>query len=460
MNLEKFFELLPGVEAPKRRLTLNERLKWTGIILILYYILTEIRVYGIKEEVAARFAEWEMLLGAKTGSLMTLGIGPIVTASIILQMLVGARIINWDLNTRHGRIMFQGAQKFLAFVITFVQAVAWVLFGPIQPATYSFFNVAIVVLQLCIGGWLVIFMDEVVSKWGFGSGISLFIVAGISRQIFIQLFNFQTAGEYYAGRLLAFIQTVLDGTPDVKMLVPIITTIVIFVIAVYAQSMRVEIPLAFGTLRGFGRKWPLRFIYTNVIPVILVTALIINIEMAGRMVAHDVDTNLKCGVLGCFDADGRPKSGLVYYMTPPRSFIYYLLYGGLTGREVVRAITYLIVMVVGTAIFSLFWVTTAGMDAKSVARQIQSASLQIPGFRKDPRVIEKVLERYITPLAIMGGAFVGLLAALADLLGALVRGTAILLAVMIIYNMYEMLAVQQLEDAHPMVRKLMGKMKG
>ncbi len=457
MDWESIFQLLPGVEHPKKKLTLNERLKWTGIILILYFILIEIKVYGISPEIAERFAEWEMLLGARTGSLMTLGIGPIVTASILLQMLVGARIINWDLNTTHGRIMFQGAQKLLAIIITVMEATAWVLFGPIKPAEYTLWNTFMVILQLCIGGWLVIFMDEVVSKWGFGSGISLFIVGGISRQLFIKLFSFESAGEYYAGRLLAFIQMLIQGNPQWVLLVPIITTFLIFIIAVVAQGMRVEIPLAFGTLRGFGRKWPLRFIYTNVIPVILVTALLINIEMTGQMIAHPVEgsLSLRCGPLGCFDEHGRPKSGLVYYITPPYNFMISLIYGSITTRELIRAIIYLLIMIFGTALFSYFWVMTSGMDAKSVAEQIQAASLQIPGFRKDPRVIEKVLDRYITPLAIMGGAFVGFLAAIADLMGALVRGTAILLAVMIVYNMYEMLAVQQLEDAHPLVRKLM-----
>ena len=55
----------------------------------------------------------------------------------------------------------------------------------------------------------------------------------------------------------------------------------------------------------------------------------------------------------------------------------------------------------------------------------------------------------------MGGAAVGLIASLADLTGALSRGTGILLAVMIIYNLYEDIARQHAMDMHPMMRKFM-----
>ena len=85
-----------------------------------------------------------------------------------------------------------------------------------------------------------------------------------------------------------------------------------------------------------------------------------------------------------------------------------------------------------------------------------SSGLQIPGFRKDERVLEKLLSRYIWPLTIMGGITVGFLAALADLTGALSRGTGILLAVMIIYRLYEDIARQHMMDMNPMMRKFMG----
>ena len=110
-------------------------------------------------------------------------------------------------------------------------------------------------------------------------------------------------------------------------------------------------------------------------------------------------------------------------------------------------------MIAGSIVFSIFWVQTAGMDARSQAQQIMKSGLQIPGFRKDQRILERLLNRYIWPLTIMGGAAVGFLASFADLTGALSRGTGILLTVMIVYRLYEDIARQHMLDMHPMLRK-------
>ena len=95
--------------------------------------------------------------------------------------------------------------------------------------------------------------------------------------------------------------------------------------------------------------------------------------------------------------------------------------------------------------------------AKAVANQIHSTGMQIPGYRRDIRIIEKVLSRYIPPLAVLGGAAVGFLAAFADFTNALGTGTGLLLATMIVFSLYEELATQHMEDMHPALRKLMGQ---
>ena len=125
--------------------------------------------------------------------------------------------------------------------------------------------------------------------------------------------------------------------------------------------------------------------------------------------------------------------------------------------DIARLITYSLFMIGGAVMFSVFWVNTAGMDAGSVASQIESTGMQIPGFRRDIRIIERVLNRYIPALAILGGAAVGFLAAFADFTQALGTGTGILLAVMITYQLYEEIAMQHMEDMHPAVRRFFGK---
>ena len=209
-----------------------------------------------------------------------------------------------------------------------------------------------------------------------------------------------------------------------------------------------EIPLAFGSISGFGRRWPLKFIYTSNIPVILTAALLANFHMIGSFARGST-----IPILGSFNSNGQAISGLLYYLSMPRDSLTSILLGTFTFDMGLQIICYTLFMAVGAMIFSILWVQTSGMDAASVSSQIQSIGYQIPGFRRDPRIIEQVLERYIMPLALMGGLFVGLLAAFADFTGALGTGTGILLTVMIIYNFYEQISMRYMEDMHPALRK-------
>ena len=243
----------------------------------------------------------------------------------------------------------------------------------------------------------------------------------------------------------------------------IVSTAVVFAVAVYAQAMKVEIPLSFGRVRGHGVRWPLSFLYTSNIPVILVAALAANFQLWARLMQGwtegktGVMTWLSQNIFGHF-AGQLPVSGLARWFYPPNIIneIFSAVNSGSFNWPIfIQGAFYTLFMVVGAIVFSIFWVQTAGMDAKSQAKNILSSGLQIPGFRRDERVLEKILNRYIFPLTIMGAIAVGILAASADILGALTQGTGILLAVMIIYRLYEEVAQQHMMDMYPALRKMM-----
>ncbi len=101
--------------------------------------------------------------------------------------------------------------------------------------------------------------------------------------------------------------------------------------------------------------------------------------------------------------------------------------------------TYVFFMTAGSTVFAKFWIETTNMGAKDVAKQIERTGMQIPGFRKNPVVSGENLERYIPPVTLFSGAFVGFLAAGADFLGTVgnATGTGLLLAVGIILRTYE-----------------------
>jgi len=443
---------LPEVAGPtQKRLSFKEKLKWTLIILVLFYIMGVIPILGLGENQLQQFEYLSIILGASFGSIISLGIGPLVTASIVLQLLNGSGLIKFDLTTSDGKKNFQAIQKLMGLFFIVFEACIYVLMGGLAPLEGV--PAWVLILQLTIGGILILFMDEVISKWGFGSGISLFIAAGVSQSIFIRALSplpSPTNPSIASGAIPALFQSLAVGDPQTAALniAAILSTIFVFVISVYGQAMKIEIPLSFGRVRGHGIRWPLNFIYTSNIPVILVAALMANIQLWARLLerwGHPI--------LGTFIGN-TPATGLVAWIYSP-DIVGTLIRGNFTPWLLGQASVYMFFMIVGSVIFSIFWVQTAGMDAKSQAKQIMASGLQIPGFRKDERILERLLNRYIWPLTVMGGIAVGFLAASADLTGALSRGTGILLSVMIVYNLYEEIAKQHMMDMHPMMRKFM-----
>jgi preprotein translocase subunit SecY len=459
---------LPEVEGPSQKfLSFKEKLKWTLIVLFIFFILGVMPLFGLGANQLERFEFYSVILGAEFGSIISLGIGPIVTASIVLQLLNGSGILKLDLTNPEGKKTFQGLQKLFAIFFIIFEAAVYVLMGGLAPsvdlagtALYSQMQL-ILIFQLFLGGVMILFMDEVVSKWGIGSGISLFIAAGVSKTIFVQAFSWLTsangtAGASYAsGAIPALFQSLAAGDPRTAgiMFATVLFTVVVFVMAVYGQAMKVEIPLSFGMVRGHGVRWPLSFFYTSNIPVILTSALIANLQLFGSFLS-----NKGISLLGTFSSSGQPISGFIYWVRPTNIVKAIIEQGtfGIGAVPYLQAIFYIIFLMIGAVIFSIFWVQTAGMDARSQARQMMASGLQIPGFRRDERVLERLLNRYIWPLTIMGGLAIGILAGFADITGALSSGTGILLSVMIVYRLYEEIAKQHMMDLNPMMRKFMG----
>src|SRR5438094_8079631 len=96
--------------------------------------------------------------------------------------------------------------------------------------------------------------------------------------------------------------------------------------------------------------------------------------------------------------------------------------------------------------FAKFWIMTTNMGPEDVARQIESSGMQIPGFRRDPRILRRVLDRYIPVVAVISGASVGALAAGADMIGTVgnASGPGVLLSAGIMVQMYEATGRKQL----------------
>jgi len=448
---------LPEVKGPiEKKLSFNVKLKWTLIILVSFFVLANIALYGLAGNALSRFEYLAIIMGTDFGSIISLGIGPIVMASIILQLLVGSKIIDIDTSSVEGKKFFQGLQKLLVFFFIIFEAAIYVIMKGLAPdIRLGAYGPIILIVQLCLGGLAILFMDELCNKWGFGSGVSLFIAAGVGWRLVSAAFGFiGPQGNFQAsGKVIAFIISLMNADSQGMMLslAAILSTVILFLGVVWAQSLKIEIPLSYDRLRGYTMKWPLQFFYASVIPVILTAALIANLQLFGGLLQNWLGHPTFLGNI----VNGQPVSGFLYWVSS-RDIVSAIITGSWQWSLLWQTFVHILFYMALAATFSVFWIKTSGMDASNQAQNILKSGLQIPGFRKDERILESILSRYVMPLTVMGGLAIGLLASVANVLGTLTGGTALLLGIMIIFQFYQNIAQQHAMDMNPAMKKLMG----
>ncbi len=513
---------MPAVTQPKGHVHFRTKMGWTISVLLLYFVLANVYLFGVDQStVIDLFASYRAILAGAQGTLMHLGIGPIVTGSIIMQLFTGAKIINLDLTDDQDKGTYQGTQKVLVIAMIFVEAVPQVFgyltpsasvvasLGAASPGNGLLLANAIIIAQLVFGSYLVFLMDEVVSKWGIGSGISLFIAAGVSQQIIQGTLNWIPQGgagtvisaanppsgtipktlwffTHYSASQMAgggWEQVLLRQPNPV---VALVGTAAIFFLVAWTESTRIELPLSHAEARGARGRYPLRLIYASNIPVILMSALLANVSIVTILLWSNpaLSTFPLLGhnwLIGSYPASAaaaqamgvsqtQPLSGGAYYLSTPNGLESWLLpilnyaqYGSFLYKHtwwqgLVHVLVYFSAMVGGSILFAKFWIQTTNMGPEAVARQIEATGMQIPGFRREPRVLRRVLERYIPVITVISGAAVGSLAAGADLIGTLgnASGTGVLLTVGIIINLYDAMGREQLMEMNPLLRRFLG----
>jgi preprotein translocase subunit SecY len=319
-------------------------------------------------------------------------------------------------------------------------------------------------------------MDELVQKgWGLGSGISLFIMAGVAQNILWSTFSPQTG--LFVGGLSAFLSRVSPfdvGNPTMTYLfgsiggiypsiLGLVATISVFLIVIYLQGVRVELPMSYAGYKGFRSRYPIKLLYVSNLPVIFASALFANVYFFSQLLWANFGrpapgTNLFFQFIGDFNqtvsTTGEtsivPVGGLAYFVTPPHSI------QGVIAAPL-QAAVYLGIIVVFCAIFSLIWLEVGGLGPSKVAQQLMDSGMQIPGYRRSGRPIEAILKRYIPVVTVLGGIIVGLLAGLSDFFGAFGTGTGILLSVGIIYQYYELLMRERAAEMFPAFRRILGE---
>jgi len=451
--------VLPEVAQPDRKIPFREKLLWTVITLFIFLVCCQIPIYGVHTAKNADPFYWmRVILASNRGTLMELGISPIVTSGLVMQLLAGSRIIEVNQALKEDRALFSGAQKLFGILITIGEAVAYVVSGMYGDlGTLGAGNAILIIVQLCMAGIIIIILDELLQKgYGLGSGISLFIATNICENIIWKAFSPTTIntgrGTEFEGAIIALFHLLITRTDKVRALkeafyrqnLPNITnllsTVLIFVVVIYFQGWRVDLQVKYQKYRGQQGSYPIKLFYTSNMPIILQTALVSNLYFLSQMLYNRYSGNLLVRMLGKWqDVEGQggnpiPVGGIAYYISPPRT-IAEILY------DPFHAICYLFFILVSCALFSKTWIEVSGSSARDVAKQLRDQQMVMKGHRDSAMV--HVLNRYIPTAAAFGGMCIGALTVVADFLGAIGSGTGILLAVTIIYQYYEMFAKEQ-----------------
>ena len=455
---------VPQVPKPKKKLSLQTKLTWTCGALVIYLVMGQTPLFGATAPEFDFLAFARVIFASQQGSLVELGIGPIVTGGLLMQLLRGSDILKFDFKNPAERGVFQTATKLVTYVVIVAESAVYgvAVYGPnISEPTVMY----ILIGQLMGASVIVMFLDELIQKgWGLGSGISIFIAAGVAQQILWSIFSPLPAGDGgsigifpYIGQMIQYgdVAESLFRSNQLPSIFGLALTAGILLILVYTQGMKVEIPIVSTKYRGFAATYPIKMMYVSNIPVILASALTANAVFLGQMFwaqFNPRNANQFLNVLGQFDptSPSSPIGGLIYYITPPRGL-------DALALDPTRGVLYVLFMIGIVVVFGKLWVELGGLSSKKAAQNLLDADVQVPGFRRSNKPIESLLNRYIPSVTLLGSMILGLIAGVSDVLGVFGTGIGVLLTVDILINYYNQLVKEQVEVVMPRLGALLGR---
>lgn len=455
-----FMAALPEIESPDRKIPFNERVVYTGVALLAYMVMSQLRLYGIQSlESCDPLDSLRVVMASNRGTLTELGVIPILTSGMVMQLLAGANFIRVDYNLKEDRALFSGAQKLFAVLIAIIQALVLVFTGLYGDTdVIGTVGCGLLVLQLVFSSVVIMLLDELMQKgYGLGSGINIFVAANVCQSVFWKFMSFSSLPTYrgneYEGAVVSIfhllgsrsskIRALKDAfyRPDLPNAMNAIATISMFALTTYLLGFRVELSIKSNRMRSQRASYPIRLFYTSSMPILLQSALFANIFLASYLLYTYFGNNLIVRVLGVWStlensAKAVPVGGIAYYLSAPQGLmdavfhpVHTFVYGSLT--------------IITCAYLSKLWTDVSGSSSRDVARQLKDQQVTIAGYRDVS--MYKELNRVILPAASVGGATLAIVSALADVLGCIGTGPGILISVLVIFQYFEMFAREQME---------------
>lgn len=426
-------KLVPTVTYPTTKKSYSEKAYWTGIVLLIYMVFSQVPLYGIDLSSSDPFFVIRSIIASSRGTLMELGTSPMMTSEMVMQGLSAFGLAD------PADPLYEGCSKLVGLIITFGQAFYFTytgFYGNISRLK-SFF----VIIQLTFSGILLLLMDELLTNgWGLGSGSNLFVASNFCENLVWKALSpvVLSSGRFktFEGALFALphlITTRGNFTRAIKEalfrknapnLSTLIATIFMFFFVVYLQGFRFNIPIHHVKIKGHSTVYPIKLFYTSTTPIMLHNAITTNIKLISRILNKKFPDLFITRLFGNWK-ENEPINGLVWIITAPKNI----------RKDFMHFLVYSLFTMVSCGFLSRAWIEMSGKSPKDVAKRLKDQNLTIKGYRQETLI--KVLYKYIPLAANAGGVAIGLVTIVSEILGIVGSGTGILLAVGTIFSYYE-----------------------
>lgn len=434
--IRPILSVVPAVEKPTAAVPFRERVLWSICAIMIYMVCSNLPLYGVQRAHTSSdpFYWMRVILASNRGTLMDLGVSPLISTGMAMQLLVGSKVIDVNLDVKEDRLLYMAAQKVVGLLVTIGVATVSVMSGMYGDlSAIGVGNAMLIVAQLFLAGLVLLMLDELLQRgYGLCSGISLFTASHVCETVVWKALSTRTIntgrGTEFEGAIIALFhlfivrrnkfQAISEALfrQNLPNLTSLLATCLIFAACVYVQGLRVELTIKLQKARGTEQRYPIKLLYTSNMPIILHTAFVSNMYFISQMMYKQSPSSPFIKLFGDWavtsnEAASIPVGGLAYYISPPATFSAFL-------HDPFHAIFYLVFTLTACAIFGRMWTEVSGTSVRHVSRLFRDNQAVMKGHRDT--ATSSVLRRYIPIAAALGGICIGLISVLADFLGKLI----------------------------------------
>ncbi len=402
---------------------LRKRLGFTVVALIMFRLLASIPIPGVDVANLQHLLSSSQFFGflnifsgggISNLSIVMLGVGPFITASIIIQLLT-MMLPSWKAlmhdEGEAGRQKLSNYSRWLAAPLAIIQAIGFLILLQSQNVLphLSTFVFAVNVIVITAGSILLMWIGELISEFGIGNGVSLIIFAGIVSRLPSNINQFFAS--YDPSNIPFYIAALLVGLAVIAGVV-YVTEAERSVPVTYAKQVRGN--KVYG---GASTYLPLRLNQAGVIPIIFALSILLFPQIISNFLSH----------LSRFPTVSSWAASFTLFFNNP------WVYG----------IAYFLLVV----LFTYFY-TAVTFDPKLISENLQRSGAFIPGVRPGDYTRD-YLGAIVTRITLVGAVFLGVVAVLPLAMQAFtanqslaIGGTALLIAVSVVLDLLKKVDAQ------------------